>query len=65
MSAGTEPGELRFSKEIRATEYKFENYLGDNHLLSVFLKGKYRKRRHYLNLANSRVANPWNIQTFG
>lgn len=51
MFAGTEPGELRFSKEIRAMEYKFENYLGDNDLLSIF-PGKDRKKRALSQFSN-------------
>lgn len=45
MFTDTELGELRFSKQIRATEYKFENYLGGNHLHSIFPKGKVQKEK--------------------
>lgn len=39
MLAGIKIGKLRFSKEIRTIDYRFENYLGDNHLPSIFPKG--------------------------
>lgn len=52
MFTDTELGELRFSKQIRATEYKFENYLGGNHLPSIFPKGKYRKKRGLSKFSN-------------
>lgn len=44
MLAGFETEELRCSQEIRATEYRFENYLGDDRLPSIFPKGEYGKR---------------------